>query len=762
MTALERHVQTIGLLCSYVPRKCGIATFSKDLRDACVTARSGVQTLVLAMDDTPEGYDYPTEVRFQLQSHKPGDYQLAAELLNINQTDLVLVQHEYGIFGGPAGEHVLNLLRRLRMPIITTLHTVLRDPSAEQVVVLREILRLSARVVVMCEAARAILRDGFGVSDEQVKVIPHGIPDVPFVDPAFFKDQFGLEGRSVLMTFGLLSPGKGIEVAIKALPEIVRAHPEVIYVVVGATHPHVLKHEGNAYLVSLQRLAKKLKVQDHVLFHNRYVELEELCRYLGAADIYVVPYPGRTQITSGTLAYAMGMGKPVVSTPFVYAEEMLAGDCGQLFAFDDATALAREVNGLIEDPGLRNSMRKRAYMATRNMIWPEVGRAYLKLADDVLQERSRCPRPVPSLLSHGEFEGLPEPNITHLRTLTDNTGIIQHAIYSVPDRAHGYATDDNARAAITAVYYYDLFKDDTVLPLLQTYLAYLHHAFDRTTKRFRNILTYDRQWSETSEQSSSDAHGRALWALGVVTARAPNPSLLTFATRLFIEGLERVDGLNSPRTWAFILVGIHAYLQRYAGDALVRRVRIALVQRLHAAYRGNATAAWPWWEDTVTYANAKLPHALIIAGHGLADPAMLADGLHALEWLVGLQLGSDGMVSLIGNQGWLRRDGSRATFDQQPIEAMALIEACAEAFRCTGDPAWKERANQFLGWFLGNNDTHSMLYDFATGGCRDGLHSDGANLNEGAESTLAWLIALLTVHGLEFEAAQLAAVPPVA
>jgi len=745
-------VESLALVGSYVPRQCGIATFTKDLRDALAAEIGERETAVLALDDTPQGYRYPNDVRFEIRAHQQQDYRAAADILNINQADVAIIQHEYGIYGGTDGRHVLDLMRRLRMPIITTLHTLLTAPKPGQAAVMRELSRQSDRLVVMSRYGQSILQDVYGVGPEKIAFIPHGIPDVPFVDPSFHKDQFGLEGRTVLLTFGLLSPNKGVETVIRAMPQIIDRHPDVVYVVLGATHPHVLKRQGSEYRNRLERLVDRLGVRDHVAFHNRFVTLDELCGYIGAADLYITPYLNKAQIVSGTLAYALGAGKATVSTPYWYAEEMLADGRGRLFPFGDAGELARTVNHLLDDDTARNAMRKKAYMACRPMVWKEVARSYIQLAGEVLRERATNPRPVFYFRAEPAANGsIPDPDLSHMRRLTDPTGIFQHATYAVPDWHHGYCTDDNSRALVAALMHYDLHRDDSVLPLADAYLAFLHYAFNREAKRFRNFMSFDRRWLD--EVGSEDVHGRALWALGLATSLGPNDAVLSFATRLFNEALETVDTFQSPRAWAFSLVGIHAYLRRFQGDTSARRAGELLAKRLHAGFRQNASAEWPWCEDIVTYANAKLPHALILSGQWLPNEEMLRQGLRSLEWLIELQVSPDGTVSLIGNQGWLKRSGERARFDQQPIEAMSLVEACSEAYFCTGEKRWIERARQCLGWFLGSNDTHSILYDYHTGGCRDGLHADGPNLNEGAESTLAWLISLMTVQSLEQETA---------
>ncbi len=750
---VKNEIRTVALLGSYVPRRCGIGTFTKDLRDSIAGHSGKTQTLVLAMDDVVEGYAYPEEVRFQIHAFHKRDYLTAADMLNINQVDLAIVQHEYGIYGGADGAYVLDLMSRLRMPIVTTLHTVLMEPTEGQAKVIQELSRLSDRLVVMSELAAKILEERYGVAKQKVALIPHGIPDVPFVDPAFYKDQFGLEGQTVLLTFGLLSPGKGIEYAIEALPSIIKNHPNISYVVLGATHPHIFKREGNAYRDFLERLAERLGVRDHVVFHTRFVTLEELCGYIGAADLYLTPYLNKAQITSGTLAYAMGAGKAVVSTPFWYAEEMLSDGRGRLIPFRESAQLAEAVNGLLNDETERNAIRKRAYMFSRSMVWSEVGDAYLKLAADIISERSRKPR---SFAIHPgkkeEILAVPDIDLNHLRTLTDDTGILQHAICAIPDRTHGYCTDDNARALVAVMLHHQLYHNDAVLPLARTYLSFLHHAFNEEAKRFRNFMSFDRQWLEAV--GSEEAHARALQALGVTAAVAPDDTLLSFTTILFHRALVEAEALEAPRAWASAVIGIHAYLSRFDGDTHARRVRMTMGTRLYDLFERHATDDWPWCEDTVTYGNAKIPHALILSGQWIPDAGMLETGLKSLDWLCRLQLRDDGTASLIGNQGWYPRGGTRARFDQQPLEAMSLVQACAEAYRYTREKVWLDRATRFLNWFLGSNDIHAQLYDYRTGGCRDGLQSDGANLNQGAESTLAWLIAALTVNEFSHQGAK--------
>jgi glycosyltransferase involved in cell wall biosynthesis len=734
---------------TYVPRQCGIATFSHDLCQAiCQELHDERACHFVTVNDKPEGYPYSSRVRFEIRQEQPADYKLAADFINIRNFDLLLVQHEFGIFGGDAGGHLLAMLRDVSMPVVTTMHTVLRQPNDSQRKITRELVEVSDRVVVMARRAEAMLREIYRVPPEKIVVIPHGIPDLPFVDAAFYKDQFGVEGCLVLLTFGLLSPGKGVEHVIRALPKLVPSHPNLTYIVLGATHPHVKRQSGEQYRHELQRLAERLGVLEHVLFENRYVDLDELCQFLGAADVYVTPYLGAEQIVSGTLAYALGAGKAVVSTPYSYAEEMLADGRGRLVPFEDPDAIAREIGWLLEHEVERQAMRKRAYLFLRNAVWCEVARSYL----DVFQDVRRQPlvkrlTAKPRLVSKTSvLYAVPELKIDHLRRLTDDVGILQHAHYTVPDRNHGYTTDDNARALLFALQAYRLLQAPDVLELAGTYLSYLQYAFNRDNHRFRNFMSYDRRWLE--EVGSEDSHGRALWALGMAVADAPMVGLRAAAVDLFEHALRAVESFTSPRAWAFTLIGIHGYLRRYSGDSDARRVRETLGNRLYELFQKNATDDWPWPEDKLTYANAKLPHALLMCGQWMQRGDMTDMGLRSLEWLLEVKRGPDGTLSLVGNQGWYPRQGEPAHFDQQPIDAHALLEACIEAYHVTGSDRWLVEARRCLDWFLGKNPVNKSLYDYETGGCRDGLQPCGVNENEGAESTLAWLLSLLAIRSL--------------
>jgi glycosyltransferase involved in cell wall biosynthesis len=747
----------IAFVGNYLPRQCGIATFTTDLCEA-IAAQYPATCFAAPVNDTETGYNYPSRVRFELTEKDVDSYRRAADFLNINDVDLVCLQHEYGIYGGQAGSHILALLSGLHAPIVTTLHTVLRDPDAYQRYVLQEVAKLSDRLVVMSERASEFLQEIYGVSAEKINLIPHGIPDVPFVDPNFYKDQFGVAGKTVLLTFGLLSPNKGIENVIAALPAILAQFPDVVYIVLGATHPHVKQHEGEAYRLSLQRLAEEKGVADHVIFFNQFVALEELVQFIGAADIYVTPYLNPAQIVSGTLAYALGAGKAVVSTPYWYAEEMLADGRGILVPFRDPEALAGRVIDLLENGPERHTMRKRAYLFGREMIWSKVAQRYMECFEAARAERLRVSRPafVAKALDRRPAE-LPFLNLRHLRHMTDETGMLQHATLTIPNYAEGYTTDDNARALIVAVLLEELGAQpyEVVLSLASRYLAFLQYAFSEETGRFRNFLGYTRHWLE--DIGSGDSHGRAIWALGTVLGRSDNAAFRALAGRLFEQALPAVLDISTPRSWAFALLGIHEYLRRFEGDRAVNQTRQELAERLMALYRDNHSPEWPWFEDALTYCNAILPHAMLLCGQWMPDDAMTQAGLEALGWLAEAQRSEAGHFVPIGSNGFYRRGDKRARFDQQPVEARVMVSACVQAYHMTGDTRWRKEAHRAFQWFLGRNDLNLPLYDPVTGGCRDGLHPDRTNDNQGAESTLAFLHALLQLRLVEQSIASEAA-----
>jgi glycosyltransferase involved in cell wall biosynthesis len=738
-------VNRVAFVGNFLPRQCGIATFTTDLCEAVASAFPAAACLALPVNDTEAGYTYPPRVRFELSEKDIESYRRAADFLNINSVDVVCLQHEYGIYGGPAGSHILALLRELRMPVVTTLHTVLKDPLPEQRQVLEEVAALSDRLVVMSRRGVEFLQEIYGVPPEKIDFIHHGVPDIPFVDPNYHKDLFGVEGKMVLLSFGLLSANKGIETVISALPAIVAQHPDVVYMVVGATHPHVLQHEGESYRLSLQRLAQQLDVAGHVIFHNSFVSLKQLIEFISAADLYITPYLNPVQITSGTLAYTVGAGKAVVSTPYWYAEELLADGRGALFPFGDAGALADQVLGLLDEEARRHAMRKKAYLFGREMIWPEVARRYMESFERARSGQRLGASEGYAVKALGQRPAdLPPLKLDHVLRMTDSTGMIQHAIFISPNYSEGYSIDDNARALVASVLLAELeLGNGQSLELASRYLAFIAYAFNPETGRFRNFMNFQRNWLEP--RGSDDSQGRSLWALGTVLGRSTHPALRGIAGRLFEQALPAITSTTSPRAWAFALLGIHEYLRRFEGDRLANRIRDELSERLVGLYHACRSDEWRWYEDRLTYCNAVLPHAMLMCGQWIPDGEMTDIGLESLGWLVEQQRAND-HFSPIGSNGFYVRGGERARFDQQPVEAHAMASACLEAHRCTGENDWMNEARRTFEWYLGRNDLNLPLYDPTTGGCRDGLHPDRPNENQGAESTLAFLQTLLELR----------------
>src|ERR1700682_2677072 len=736
---------------NYLPRQCGIATFTTVWCSALSAKYGAVDLLALPVNDTEAGYSYPAQVRFELTEDNLDSYSRAADFLNLGNVDIVCLQHEYGIFGGPAGRHILELLRRLQMPFVTTLHTVLRDPDPDQRLVTEEIAALSDRLIVMSEHSAEILQEVFRVPANKIDLIPHGVPDLPFTDPNFYKDCFGTEGKVVLLTFGLLSPNKGIENVIKALPEILSRHVNVVYMVSGVTHPHVLRRDGDKYRLYLQTLAKDLGVEAHVIFRNRFESPQDLVKLIGAADIYITPYKHKGQVVSGTLAYALSAGKAIISTPYLHAIELLDEERGALVPFDDPAAIAAKTTELLHNGTARHAMRKRAYLYARNMVWDRVAEQYMGSFERVYNERLRNPRATfVAQNTEKALDRLPAIKLDHMQRMTDHTGIVEHAVFVVPNYPEGYSTDDNARALIVATLLEEFGSRAPVAiqDLASRYLAFLWLAFDPSSKRFRNCLSYERQWQEL--EGSEASHGRALWGLGTVLGRSKDAGLRGAAGRLFELAVPAAVEFKSPRACAFALLGLQEYLDAFPGDRAALTAAEALANRLLNSYRSYRSDDWKWFENGLAYSNARLPQALIRAGMRVANNEMVSVGLEALEWLVTIQRCEvKGHFVPIGSHGFYSKTTEKARFDQQPVEACAAVSACLQAYRATGKGRWRKEAWSAFNWFLGDNDLQIALYDPVTGGCRDGLHPDRANENQGAESTLSFLMALLEMRKLE-------------
>ena len=741
---------------NYIPRQCGLATFTTDL--ATWVSRSlpqGSDVFVVAMDDREGGYNYPDPVRFEVLAGNPRDYPRAADFVNLSGVDLVCLQHEFGIFGGPRGIYVTGLLRELRKPVVTTAHTVLPDPEPERREAMVKVAELSDAVVVMSRKCVDILEEHYGVPREKVFLIHHGVPDMPLESPDVHKGRWGLKGKTVLLTFGLLHPGKGIEYMIEAMPRIVEAYNDVVYVVLGATHPPVKAREGEKYRFYLMGRARELGVSANVEFYDRFVSFEELVSFLASCDVYVTPYLERNQVVSGTLAYALGLGKPVVSTPYFYAEEMLGGERGVLVPFRDSDALAGAVLGLLSDPERMKRIREKAYGLGRRMVWKEVAREYVELFGRVLagRELETVPREMPR--KPVSLRDLPRPRLDYLARLTDSIGVIHKSHFDIPDRTSGYTADDNALALAAAVLSHLQTGDERSLELARIYVGFLDYM-QRPDGRFRYRMGYDKSVSD--EPGGEESQGKSLAGLGIAVALESDEGLASLAKMMFdraIEGLE----LRYPRALAYAIIGCYHYLTRLSGARRVINFLECSAEGLLDAYSKESAPDWRWFEDSLTYANGTIPRALLLAYRETGEDRCREVALESLEILTGACY-RDGVFNLVGNEGWYPRGGSPARFKQSPIEATSLCEAYVDAYVIERDARYLELARCAFEWFLGRNINGMPLYDFASFSCADGLLLNEVDPNRSAEAIIHWLLALLRIQTvLHLEPAEKATGP---
>jgi glycosyltransferase involved in cell wall biosynthesis len=729
-----------------LPRRCGIATFTTDLQQA-IAARSDLESVILAMNDQGRGYEYPPVVQFQIDDREPADYARAADFLNANEFQIVCLQHEFGIFGGEAGGHILGLLSRLIIPVVTTLHTVLAKPERAQRAVFERIVEVSTKLVVMAENGADLLRTTYGVPRERIEVIPHGIPDCDFAEPDEAKKRLGFAGRRVILTFGLLSPSKGIEVMIDAMPSILERCPDAVYVVLGATHPNLVRQEGEAYRERLVARVRALGVQDHVVFLDQFVCQATLLEFISMCDVYVTPYLNEAQMTSGTLSYSFGLGKAVVSTPYLHARELLADGRGVLVPFGDSQAIGTAITVLLTDDAKRESMRRRAYVSSRSMTWERTAERYLATFDSVRREqRLRVVTSHSSSVVRHHNQSPPQMQIGHLLSMCDDTGLLQHAIHAVPDRAHGYCVDDNARALLVACALNAASEQRLPETLIMRFASFVQHAWNPDTRRFRNFLSFDRHWLE--QNGSEDCHGRALWALGECARSDASASRRRWATALFREALPSTEAFSSPRAWSFALLGLNSYCCAVAQDSRARELRHVLADRLMSLLTAVESEDWVWFEEGLAYENARLPQALIVTGTSTGVLGYATAGLRSLRWLMALQMTAAGLFRPVGSASFGSKRSAPREFDQQPLEAAATISACLAALRADGDPKWKADAERAFAWFLGSNDLSIPLVDLDTGSCRDGLHPERVNENRGGESVVSYLLGLAEMRAL--------------
>lgn len=736
-----KMLRRIAYIGTSLPRRCGIATFTTDLYAAIKAADRDLTADIVAVTDNDQDYPYPEIVQLEIREGVIDDYIHAADALNNGGFDIVCIQHEFGIFGGEAGSHLLWLLRRLRIPVVTTLHTVLAEPTTDQKRVLSAVIEASSRIVVMAEKGRQFLCHIYGAPAEKIVVVPHGIFRSSFEEPEAFKRKLGFAGRSVILTFGLLSPNKGLEVVIDALPSILARRPDTVYVILGATHPHLLRRDGETYREQLIERARHLGVQDAVVFANHFVDRPTLLDHIAMSDVYVTPYLNEAQMTSGTLAQSFGMGRAVVSTPYWHAAELLSEGRGVLVPFSDAEALGRVIGDLLTDDEARNALRRRAYEHGRSMAWDQVAKRYLDLFEDAV--RHWRPRPVTQIQRLRRVRDLPEPNLTYLEQMSDDTGLYQHAVGCVPDRSHGYCVDDNARALLLACHLSHHVGQRLPDLMVSRYAAFIQHAWNPDTRHFRNFMGFSRQWLET--RGSQDSHGRTLWALGEAARSDPHPARRQWARNLFRTALPTATEFPATRAQVFTLLGLDAYCEVEKGDKEAAHLRDRIASHLLGLFKSNATPEWCWFEDGLSYDNPRLSQSLILTARATGSSCMLDAGLRSLRWLAGVQTTPEGMFRPVGSESFGDVRTRPRIFDQQPLEAAAMVAACDAASQVDDDPFWLEEAMRAFAWFEGHNDQGQSMVD-EDGACRDGLRPDGLNQNRGGESVLSYLLALTNLR----------------
>ncbi len=733
----------ITFISSFVPRQCGIATFAADLIAHTAKASSGELVAEVIAMEAADHLSYGDEVKYTIRRDQKKDYLAAADYINYSGDNLVSLQHEYGLFGGEAGSYICELIERIAVPVVTTLHTLLEKPEASYRDTLIRIADASTKLVVMSRRGVSMLREIYGVSADKIEMIPHGIPDLPFEDPEPYKKSLGFADRKIFLTFGLLGRNKGIEWGIRALPEIVKRDPSILYLVLGATHPDVKRYDGEEYRLSLQRLVRDLGVERHVVFINRFVTDDELYRFLNASDYYLTPYLHKEQLISGTLAFAMGMGKAVISTPYWHAEELLADGRGCLVPFQDHKAIAAAIVGLLDDPAAYNAMRRRAFEFGRSMTWTRIGEAYWRLSRRL--ESPATPAVALDLeaapTKRVTVKELPELRLDHFLRMSDDIGILQHARHTIPDRSRGYCTDDNARALEVMVRCHHQHQDRESLRLMEIYFAFLLHA-RKSDGSFHNFMSYERRF--IAPVQSDDATARAIGALGTLIAYSPRPSLADLAREVLLHAIAAENNF-SMRGRAYEIFGLADYIRGFPDDVHVRREMGKAADYLMQGYRQYATADWPWFEDRLSYDNAVLPSALFVASQTLQNKTYRETAIDACRFLIKVTF-TDSHFSFVGCHGWYPKGGEKAHFDQQPIEAASTMRLLREAFASTGDPSFIKLMSKAFSWFLGDNDIGAALFDFRSRGCHDGLTPDGVNLNQGAESLISYMLTYLSIE----------------
>lgn len=728
-------------IATYPPRECGIGTFTQNkLRSISHLLNSNGEKhegIVVAISESDKTYDYPAEVKCIIRQEQQGDYIEAAAFINQCGADICILEHEFGIYGGQNGVYILPLLYRLQMPMIAVFHTILKTPSLNEKAITAEICKMASKAVVMTSRAVSFLTDIYGVPEENIEIIEHGVPDLQY-NAEKSKREFNLENKKVILSFGLISRNKGLETVIKALPPVIDQYPDVVYIILGKTHPHVLKHSGEEYRIYLMRLAKELNLQDHVIFLNEFVNQNKLFKYLAAADIYITPYLNEAQITSGTLAYAVGAGCAVISTPYWHAEELLDRGRGCLFNFNDNNQLSSILLNLLDDPENMYKMRRRAFRYGQEITWPRIGEKYISLAENIVQHDNK-----PVRRNETIFDPmlLPAFSLDHIKRLTNDTGIIQHAKYGIPNLKEGYCLDDNARAVLVLLMAYEQKKEPLTIELMPIYLSYIHYM-QKEDGSFHNFFSFNRNYLD--ERGSDDAFGRTVWATGQLMLTPPNDSYFQVAREIFNHSVQYFNKLQSIRGIANTIMGITNYMKTCPGDLGMMEKLRKMCNILVDHYEAHHTAQWKWFEPVLTYDNAMLPLSLLHAYTVVNDEALFTIAIESMDFLSSITL-KHGYLSVIGNEKWYTMNGEPSVFAQQPLDVMAMVLLFQKAGEVTGDKGYLDKMYTCFMWFLGENDLRMTLYDHETKGCCDGLESYGVNRNQGAESTISYLVSHLAV-----------------
>ncbi len=737
-------MKKIKIVCigNYVPRQCGIATFTRDLVES-FSARNNrrkfhSEVSVVAINDHNNTYNYPEIVKYQIREAQQKDYLETVRLINFSNADVCILQHEYGIYGGENGIYLLPMIRRLKKPLVAVLHTVLKNPSYNEKAIIQEIEKRAEKLVVLSKRAVDFLTDSYSIKKDKIEIIEHGVPDFHFRDKSSYKKKLNLAGRKSLFTFGLLSRDKGIETVINALPSVVRQHPEVLYIVMGKTHPAVVRASGEEYRNYLISLVAKKNLRNNVVFFNRFASNEELISYLYATDIYVIPNLNKAQITSGTLSYAIGSGAAVVSTKFWHAQELLADGRGKLFNFGDSLELAEVINALLHKPDVLDNMRIKAYNYGRKMRWPETGAKYIDLLSDA---RVSWKGPQPEVETIISPLALPDFHLTYIKKLTDDTGILQHAKYTVPDFRHGYCLDDNARALLLCIMAYRQKRLEDALELIHGYISFVNYM-QNEDGTFRNLLSFRREFLD--EIGSEDCFGRTIWALGYLIRFTPNDAYFQIGMEIFLKAAPHFQKLRTLRGIAYTIIGISHFLRYAPTDTRMLQILKELTAKIINLYDKSKDKDWFWFEPLITYANGFIPLALLHSHEITEDQKTLAVAKESMDFLTKVTFKKD-YLSPVGSDNWYKKGGEPSQFAQQAIDAMAMVLMYYQAYFITGDSKYAHLKSSSFMWFLGQNEFGIPLYDFETHGCCDGLESYGVNNNQGAESTLAYHIAHLTV-----------------